>query len=95
MADRPFADPEAAARKFLKLANAVEQVQDGRIHIEKINWPFLTEHKGGVARVQRRPQARDNARVALDARERDLREDDASWCGPVRVSRLRCEDCGG
>ena len=40
-ADRPFADPEKAARKILEIANSVEAVQDGRIHIEKINGPFL------------------------------------------------------
>jgi hypothetical protein len=34
--DRPYADPEAAARKLIEIANAVEAVQDGRIHIEKI-----------------------------------------------------------
>jgi hypothetical protein len=39
-ADRPFADPEKAARRILELANAVEPIQ-GRIHIEKINGPFL------------------------------------------------------
>ncbi len=38
---RPFSDPEAAARKLLEIANSVEPVQDGRIHIEKINGPFL------------------------------------------------------
>jgi hypothetical protein len=46
IAARPFADPEAAARKLLEIANSVEPVQDGRIHIEKINWPFLSECKG-------------------------------------------------
>jgi hypothetical protein len=40
-ADRPYADPEAAARKLLEIANSVEAIQDGRIHIEKINLPFL------------------------------------------------------
>jgi hypothetical protein len=40
---RPFADPAAAARKLLEIANATEPVQDGRIHIEKINAPFLRE----------------------------------------------------
>jgi len=39
--DRPFSDPEKAARKILEIANSVEAVQDGRIHIEKINAPFL------------------------------------------------------
>jgi hypothetical protein len=38
--DRPYADPEKAARRILEIANAVEPVQ-GRIHIEKINQPFL------------------------------------------------------
>ena len=39
--DRPLTDPAVAARKLLELANAVEPVQDARIHIEKINGPFL------------------------------------------------------
>jgi hypothetical protein len=29
----PFADPDAAARKLVEIANAVEAVQDGRIYI--------------------------------------------------------------
>ena len=37
----PYSDPEKAARKLLKIANAAEAVQDGRIHIEKTNAPFL------------------------------------------------------
>jgi hypothetical protein len=37
----PFANPEAAARKLVELAAGTEPVQDGRIHIEKINYPFL------------------------------------------------------
>jgi hypothetical protein len=37
---RPFADPEAAARRLMEIANSVEAVQDGRIHIELINWPM-------------------------------------------------------
>jgi hypothetical protein len=44
--DRPYADPEAAARKLIEIANSVEAVQDGRIHIERINGPFLFELKG-------------------------------------------------
>ena len=39
--DRPFADPEKAARKLLEIANSVEVAQDGRIYIELINAPFL------------------------------------------------------
>ncbi len=48
-ADRPLSDPEVAARKLLEIANSVEAVQDGRIHIEKINWPFLHDLKGTPA----------------------------------------------
>jgi hypothetical protein len=40
-ADRHYSDPEKAARKLVEIANSVEAIQDGRIHVEKINWPFL------------------------------------------------------
>jgi|SRR5690242_10066452 hypothetical protein len=46
---RAYADPEIAARKLLELANAVEAVQDGRIHIEKIKGPFIYQLKGTPA----------------------------------------------
>jgi hypothetical protein len=46
---RPYAEPEKAARKLLEIANAVEAVQDGRIHIEKINAPFLYKERGSPA----------------------------------------------
>jgi hypothetical protein len=44
--DRPYSDPEKAARKLIEIANSVEAVQDGRIYIELINWPFLNEATG-------------------------------------------------
>jgi hypothetical protein len=47
--DRPYADPEKAARKLVEIANAVEAVQDGRIYIELINAPLLFEHKASPA----------------------------------------------
>jgi hypothetical protein len=50
--DRPFADPDAAARKLLELANAFEPVHDGRIYIEKINGPFLYQLKGTPAEYE-------------------------------------------
>ena len=34
---------------ILEIANSVEAVQDGRIHIEKINDPFLFPEKGTPA----------------------------------------------
>jgi hypothetical protein len=47
--DRSFSDPEKAARKLIEIANSVEATQDGRIFIELINWPFLSEHEGSPA----------------------------------------------
>ncbi|TFW55796.1 hypothetical protein CT676_38480 [Bradyrhizobium sp. MOS001] len=43
--ERPFANPEAAARKLVELAKTIEAVQDGRIDIEKINAHFLYKLK--------------------------------------------------
>jgi hypothetical protein len=43
--ERPFSDPEKAARKLVEIANSIEAAQDSRIFIELINWPFLSEHK--------------------------------------------------
>jgi hypothetical protein len=45
-ADRPYSDPEKAARTLVEIANTVEVVQDGRIYIELINGPFLFREKG-------------------------------------------------
>jgi hypothetical protein len=39
--DRPYADPEKAARRVMEHANAFVPIQDDRIYIEKINEPFL------------------------------------------------------
>ena len=45
-ADRPYADPEKAARKIVEIAKATEPGQEGRIYIELINGPFLFREKG-------------------------------------------------
>ena len=37
----PSADPDAAARKLVEIANGAEAVQGGRIYIERVNEPFL------------------------------------------------------
>ena len=47
--DRRLADPEKAAPKILEIANSVEAIQDGRIHVEKINGPFLFRDGGSPA----------------------------------------------
>jgi hypothetical protein len=49
---RPYADPEAAARRLLEHAHAFEPVQDGRIYIEKINGPFLFEDRATPAQYK-------------------------------------------
>ena len=46
---RRDSDPEKAARKILEIANSVEAVEDGRIHIEKVNAPFLYKERGSPA----------------------------------------------
>ena len=48
-ADRPFADPDKAARRLLEHAQAFEPIQEGRIYIEKLNGPFLFIDKGSPA----------------------------------------------
>src|SRR5882672_6715415 len=55
--DRPFGDPDKAARKLLELANAAEADRDQRIAIELINLPFLRaggsadEYRAGIERA--------------------------------------------
>jgi hypothetical protein len=43
-----FCRPERAARRIIEISNAVEPIQ-GRIHIEKINEPFLFRDGGSPA----------------------------------------------
>jgi hypothetical protein len=61
--DRPYADPEKAARKLVEIANAIEAVQDGRIHIELINAPFLFEHKASPAEYKAGLESGDCSRL--------------------------------
>jgi hypothetical protein len=63
---RPLADPAVAARKLLELANAVEPVQDARIHIEKINGLFLFK-EGGTGAVHCGARSRHRQGLALEA----------------------------
>lgn len=43
--ERLYSKPEAAARKLVELAAGITPVQDGRIYIELINYPFLFTFK--------------------------------------------------
>ena len=69
---RPYADPEAA-RKLIDLANSVEAVRDGRIHIELLNGPMLFDLKPRRPNIPR-SQVGDRTRLAGETRVRDLRE---------------------
>jgi hypothetical protein len=53
-------------RKLMEIASSVEAVQDERIHIEKISWPFPLQAQGFADRIQRRPQARDRNAADLE-----------------------------
>ena len=46
---RPYADPEAAARRIMEHARAFEPIQDGRIYIEEINRPMLDKDRASPA----------------------------------------------
>jgi hypothetical protein len=54
--DRPYSDPDKAARRLMEHGRAFEPTHDGRIYIEKINGPFLfgdkatpAEYRAGLA----------------------------------------------
>ncbi|MCC8976497.1 hypothetical protein [Bradyrhizobium brasilense] len=47
--DRRWAEPETAARRIMEHARAFEPVQDGRIYIEKINYPMIYQDKATPA----------------------------------------------
>lgn len=48
-ADRPYADPEVAAKRLLEIAQQIEPAMKGRIYIELINGPFLFRDRGSPA----------------------------------------------
>ena len=80
----PLSDPEAAARKLIEIANGVEAVQDGRIHIEKVNGTFLFEVKGTPAQYLAGIK-HDRARLDRDARVWHLHPVHAGRGGLVRL----------
>jgi hypothetical protein len=60
-----FADPDAAARKLVEIANTIEPAQDGRIYIELVNAAFLKA--GGTA---------EQFRAGISGRSTKV-----GWCG--------------
>jgi hypothetical protein len=65
--DRPFFDPDKAARRLLEHAHAFEPIQDGRIYIEKLNGPFLFREARAKWRT-RVPDLTCNAGIKLNTR---------------------------
>jgi hypothetical protein len=46
---RPYANPEAAARKIMEIANGLPPYMDGRLLTELLNGPMLREFKATPA----------------------------------------------
>jgi hypothetical protein len=46
-------DPDAAPRKLVEIANAIEPAQDGRIYIDLVNGAFLSDRRERPARLPR------------------------------------------
>ena len=88
VAERPFSDPDAAARKIVEIANDVEAVQNGRIYIERVNAPFLAV--GGTGDDFR---AR-NCRSLPDGIETEMRENLMAKFGKMRVAAVAGIWCG-
>ena len=55
--DRPYGDPEKAARKLVEIANSVEAAQDGRIFIKLVD--------GGVSCTSKRARVLGRIRGGL------------------------------
>jgi hypothetical protein len=88
----PLSDPATAARKLIEIASGVEAVQDGRIHIEKVNGPFFYEILGTPAQYRAGLTYAIERGWDRDAQERHLHPAYPGGRGPVRLNRL-CRDC--
>jgi hypothetical protein len=65
--DRPYTDPEKAARKLVEIANAIEPAHDGRIFIETVNAPSASR---GLWRLALRASPLDRASCSRTAGSR-------------------------
>ncbi|SDF32427.1 hypothetical protein SAMN05216337_105143 [Bradyrhizobium brasilense] len=90
--DRPT--PEKAARRTMEHARAFEPIQDGRIYIEKINYPMLYQDKATpaeywagleYAKDQGWLEYHESGTFVRMLRERDVRENAAGWKRSVRL----------
>jgi hypothetical protein len=71
VSERPYSDPDVAARKLVEIANSAEAVQDGSTSNRSM-------HRFRTNQSVRRPNTAPaligrSARLALEARVRDLR----------------------
>jgi hypothetical protein len=100
--ERPYSDPEKAARRILEIANAVEAIKGGRIHVEKINGPFLFRDGGSPAEYGAGMKLAIERGWLGDAQVRHLREVHAGRRRAVCLNAKRapaaglrpCLDCG-
>jgi hypothetical protein len=83
--DRPYANPETAARKLIEIANSIEPVQDGRIFIELLNRPMLFDLKATPVGYTTDLQL-DRSRLAQARQVRDLCEVHPGRCRFVRMN---------
>jgi hypothetical protein len=79
---RPYADPEKAARRLIEIASTIEPIQEGRIHIEKVNGPFLFQD-------QARPEEYAAGIVMAVERGWLLMQESGTLCGLLRLE-LNC-----
>ena len=57
--DRPYSDPDKAARRLMQHAQAFEPIQDGRIYIEKLNGAVPVSATKGRRGIRGGPRPRD------------------------------------
>jgi hypothetical protein len=97
--NRPYSDPEKAARRLMEHAQAFEPIQEGRIYIEKMNGPFLFGDKGTPAEytnvkleafgvIAKEGRKYGLTCVLATQRPRDIPADVLSQLGTLIVHRL-------
>jgi hypothetical protein len=67
---RPYADPEAAARKLMALAFAYDSPMPPRGDIEVLNYPFIDQLVGAVADYSAGMKLLPRSEVARNAPQR-------------------------
>jgi hypothetical protein len=84
----PFANPDAAARKVVEIANGVEAVQDGPIYMSASTSRLARRRQRRP--VPRRDRTRHCTRLDMAARERHLCEVHRQRRGAVCLRSVTC-----